>query len=184
MPIGFQRVEVRDKGASQPLRFRVRQYMQQALHEKALQNEIAHGKALQSPGSLRTSGSRVIYTLQAFDMAKFSEARSLHRNAAKETPRRGVGLFTQLEVDVTRETQELLLMGGLALAGLGTRQLLETAWEKQTRRPAPKDPTAPGVTWQEALLWGAMAGLAVGVTRTLVRRGHSALVSSKSLSKL
>lgn len=64
------------------------------------------------------------------------------------------------------------VIGGGVLA----RLILENIWEAATDRPAPKNPAAKGVSWKDALLWGASAGLLVGVVRTVMRRGYSDLV--------
>jgi hypothetical protein len=71
-----------------------------------------------------------------------------------------------------RKNSAFAMLGVLA-AGLTTRRLLERIWEENTSRPPPKDPTLPGVTWGQALLWGASAGLLAGLVRTVARRGLS-----------
>jgi hypothetical protein len=63
--------------------------------------------------------------------------------------------------------------------GFLTRALLEYVWEASTERPAPKNPDAKGVTWGEALLWGASAGVLVGVARTAARKGYTALTHTR-----
>lgn len=54
-------------------------------------------------------------------------------------------------------------------AGIGASRALGSLWEHKTERPAPKDPDRPEVSWSEALLWGASAGLLAGVVKTVVR---------------
>lgn len=61
--------------------------------------------------------------------------------------------------------------------GLATRALLEKAWEAKTAKPAPKNPAADDVTWSQALLWGASAGVLVGVARTAIRKSYVELAN-------
>lgn len=73
------------------------------------------------------------------------------------------------------------LFGCVVVAGFATRHALAWAWEARTERPAPKNPAAPGVSWKEALMWGAAAGVVAGVARTVVRRTYSEVTSFNSL---
>jgi hypothetical protein len=68
---------------------------------------------------------------------------------------------------------DALMMIGVLAASMTTRLVLERVWEETTARPAPKNPASPGVTWGEALVWGATAGLLAGLARTVARRGVS-----------
>ena len=54
--------------------------------------------------------------------------------------------------------------------GVATRKVLVAAWEKATGTTPPDDPSDPGIDWQEALTWGAAAGVGVGVGRVVARR--------------
>lgn len=71
--------------------------------------------------------------------------------------------------------QDALMILGVLAAGITTHRLLERVWEENTSRPAPKNPASPGVTWGEALLWGATAGVLAGLAKTATRRGISEL---------
>lgn len=71
---------------------------------------------------------------------------------------------------------KLGLYGSVVAGGALARLVLENVWEATTDRPAPKNPAARDVTWKEALLWGASAGLLAGLVRTVMRRGYSGLV--------
>lgn len=71
-----------------------------------------------------------------------------------------------------RKHDALMVLGVLA-AGITTHRVLERIWEESTSRPAPKNPASPGVTWSEALLWGATAGVLAGLAKTATRRGIS-----------
>jgi hypothetical protein len=66
---------------------------------------------------------------------------------------------------------KLAFMAAIAVTGLVTHKALAEAWEAKTERPPPLNPAAPGVSWGEALLWGAIAGVVAGLGKTLVRRG-------------
>ena len=65
----------------------------------------------------------------------------------------------------------LALMVCVTAAGLVAKKALELAWESTTDKPAPKNPAAPGVSWEQALLWGGAAGVVAGLVNTVVRRG-------------
>jgi hypothetical protein len=75
------------------------------------------------------------------------------------------------------QTKNALMLIGVLAAGITTHQVLERIWEESTERPAPKNPAAPGVTWGEALLWGATAGILAGLAKTAARRGISEFTS-------
>lgn len=72
--------------------------------------------------------------------------------------------------------RQLAFVGMVVGAGMLTHRALGKAWEKQTSRPPPKNPAAAEVPWSEALLWGALAGAAVGITRLVARRVLSELM--------
>lgn len=72
-------------------------------------------------------------------------------------------------------TREAIVIGSLAAASFAVRAALEWAWERQTDRPAPKNPAAEGVGWRQALLWGGSIGVVTGLVRTAVRRSYSSL---------
>lgn len=76
----------------------------------------------------------------------------------------------------TREDKlfSLVSTGAAILAGLAVRSVLKAGYRKMTGREPPENPAAPEVEWGEALLWGALAGAAVGLSRVAARRGVSA----------
>lgn len=56
-------------------------------------------------------------------------------------------------------------------AGIGTRKLIQKAWESRTGQAPPNNPADPGVAWPQALAWSASLGVGVGVARTVAQRG-------------
>lgn len=62
---------------------------------------------------------------------------------------------------MTQETRfTIVSVGAASLVGLAVRTVLKRAWRAQTGRPPPVDPSAPDVSWREALAWSmASAGL-------------------------
>lgn len=58
---------------------------------------------------------------------------------------------------------------GLA-AGAGTLFLLKKGWKLVTKKEPPENPASPSVLWREALLWGAVSGLAAGVAKVVFHR--------------
>jgi|GEM_PF-2661728 len=76
------------------------------------------------------------------------------------------------------------IFGGVMAVGFVTRLILERSWEATTDCPVPKNPPAPGVKWQEALLWGGTAGVLAGLVQTAVHRGYSELTGDKSNKKV
>lgn len=59
------------------------------------------------------------------------------------------------------------------LAAVAARRALKAIWKQAKGTEPPEDPGAPGVTWREALLWGAAAGAMAGVARVVGRRTSS-----------
>ncbi len=76
--------------------------------------------------------------------------------------------------------RNILLLGGLTTASFATRGLLQAAWEHKTKKPAPKNPGAPEVTWSQALLWSASVGVLVGLVRTSIRRTYTGITSKRT----
>ncbi|MEO6987729.1 MAG: DUF4235 domain-containing protein [Aquihabitans sp.] len=60
------------------------------------------------------------------------------------------------------------------LASLGaaklTKNILSRSWEKR-RGSVPGNPATDDTTWNEALMWAVVSGVAVGVARLLSQRG-------------
>ena len=59
---------------------------------------------------------------------------------------------------------------GLA-AGMATKALLRTVWQRVRGGDPPSNPAAPGTSWNEALVWAASSGVAMAVTRLVAQRG-------------
>ena len=58
-----------------------------------------------------------------------------------------------------------------AVAGLLAAKGVETAWKFISGKPAPADPAQPDdSTWTEALIFAAVAGVAVSVVRVVAER--------------
>jgi hypothetical protein len=70
--------------------------------------------------------------------------------------------------------EQLLTFAAAAGAAVLTRHLLQAGWRKALDREPPKNPAAATVAWQDALLWGAVSGALVGVTRIVSRRASTA----------
>ncbi len=64
------------------------------------------------------------------------------------------------------------LVTGLAVVAAGTlvRAAMDKLFEHGAKRPPPRDPGEPGVSWREALAWASAVGVAVAVTRVITRR--------------
>lgn len=64
-----------------------------------------------------------------------------------------------------------LMSGSLSTAaGLLAARGLDATWRTATRRTPPNKPESPEVAAREALLWAALTGLAMGVTKVYVTR--------------
>lgn len=67
----------------------------------------------------------------------------------------------------------LLLAAGFiipAIASRAARTVSKHAYQTVTNRPAPLNPAARHVGWQEALIWSAAAGAIGGLARVTARR--------------
>ena len=69
---------------------------------------------------------------------------------------------------------DLVAVGSTVLAGIATRQLLQSGWELFMREEPPTNPAARSVSWGEALGWAVAVGAAVGAARVLAERGAAA----------
>lgn len=78
---------------------------------------------------------------------------------------------------------EVVLFSAASVAAFGVHRLLEEAWEQRTGEPAPKNPAAHGVTWKNAMLWGAAAGALAGVARVVTRRSYTRLTGTTARTK-
>ncbi len=56
------------------------------------------------------------------------------------------------------------------------RELIEAIWRTTLDRDPPKNPASHEVEWKEAILWGAVSGALVGITRIASRRVSTSAV--------
>lgn len=76
--------------------------------------------------------------------------------------------------DVETSTTELVLATGIAIvAGVAARNLMKSGWRYAAQQEPPQNPASDEVAWREALLWAAITGAVVGVTRIVGRRAAS-----------
>lgn len=78
---------------------------------------------------------------------------------------------------------EVFLFGAASVAAFAVHRALEEVWEHKTREPAPKNPAAKGVSWKDALLWGASAGALAGIARVVTRRSYTRLTGITTRTK-
>ncbi|MCD0459697.1 DUF4235 domain-containing protein [Roseiconus lacunae] len=71
-------------------------------------------------------------------------------------------------------TENLLAYGAAIAATFVARQALQASWRTALDRDPPVNPSSPEVNWKDALLWGAISGALVGMTRIASRRSASA----------
>ncbi|MCC9601750.1 DUF4235 domain-containing protein [Stieleria sp. JC731] len=71
-------------------------------------------------------------------------------------------------------TENLLAYGAAIAATFIARNALQASWRTALDREPPKNPASPEVDWKDALLWGAVSGAIVGMTRIATRRSASA----------
>lgn len=64
----------------------------------------------------------------------------------------------------------VLNKGSRAALGAGSRYLLAKGWRAFTKKDPPFNPATPGVMWTEAIIWGAVTGMVIGVLGTVARR--------------
>lgn len=69
--------------------------------------------------------------------------------------------------------QRWAIVTGLAGAAGATvaEHLLSSGWRSVARRDPPDDPTADDVSWTSAIVWTAAAGIAIGLTQLIAKRG-------------
>lgn len=56
------------------------------------------------------------------------------------------------------------------VAGFAVRAAVKASWTAWRGEAPPNDPTAADVTWRDAMLWGAVTGVTVGLMRVVARR--------------
>lgn len=75
-----------------------------------------------------------------------------------------------------RSTPASLALIGLgllipALASRAARRVAGGSFHAITHRPPPRNPAAPGVKWQHAILWTALSGALGGLASMVARKG-------------
>ena len=73
-------------------------------------------------------------------------------------------------VKLSPMTVRVLSFGGALSVVAATRWALRRGWRAYTGEDPPDDPTAPGVTWSNALAWGVASGVVVGAARVVGER--------------
>lgn len=61
-------------------------------------------------------------------------------------------------------------IGGAAVAGMVTRKVMTTAWQKSTGKNPPDDVEDPDIALVEAIGWSVLSGVGVAVVQLLVKR--------------
>jgi hypothetical protein len=65
---------------------------------------------------------------------------------------------------------KILVTASTVGAGILVRKAIETAWEKSTGKPPPRNPESPETTWAEAIAWAMLSAVAVAAARLLATR--------------
>lgn len=82
------------------------------------------------------------------------------------------GAVVEQEQDVDEDDKVWAIAATLASLGAAklTKKLLSKSWEKR-RGSVPGNPATDDTSWNEALVWAAVSGVAIGVARLLSQRG-------------
>ena len=72
--------------------------------------------------------------------------------------------------DLPEAVEDVLTGLAVVAAGMLLRSALGKAWEHGAKRPPPRNPAAPGVSWREALVWASIVGATVGIAKVIMRR--------------
>lgn len=67
----------------------------------------------------------------------------------------------------------IIATGGAAAAAIVTRRALMRVWEHQRGEAPPRNPDDPQVNWRDAIVWGALSGMLIGIARVGGRRAAS-----------
>ncbi|KAE8762986.1 DUF4235 domain-containing protein [Georgenia thermotolerans] len=67
--------------------------------------------------------------------------------------------------------QRVVTTGALLVSGLVARKVLDVGWKAVTGHQPPQDPDDPGVKMWEVVIFAALSGALVGLTRQLAMRG-------------
>jgi hypothetical protein len=85
-------------------------------------------------------------------------------------------LTSEQDPAVSDPSESLIVTGAAVAAGVLTNRMLKAAWRQSQGKEPPVNPAAIGITWPEALIWGASVGAAIGVSRVLARRATTSLL--------
>jgi hypothetical protein len=66
--------------------------------------------------------------------------------------------------------QRVVTTGALLVSGLVARKVLDVGWKAVTGHEPPQDPDDPGVKMWEVVVFAAVSGALVGLTRQLATR--------------
>ena len=66
--------------------------------------------------------------------------------------------------------QRVVTTGALLVSGLVARKVLDVGWKAVTGHEPPQDPDDPGVKMWEVVIFAAVSGALVGLTRQLATR--------------
>lgn len=66
---------------------------------------------------------------------------------------------------------KLVSAGSMALAGLVAGKIVEIGWKAVTGKPAPVDPDDPGVSAAEIIVFAAVSGALLGLSRQIAALG-------------
>lgn len=76
------------------------------------------------------------------------------------------------------KSESIIAYGAAIAATFLVRRALSLTWQATLNRDPPKNPASHAVAWKDALLWGAISGAVVGMTRIGSRRASTAVYRS------
>jgi len=80
--------------------------------------------------------------------------------------------MNKAERSATRKVTWMVVGAGAAmLASTLVERSLEAAWRAAMHHDPPNKPDSPKTSWNQALLWTAATGLAIGLSQVAARRG-------------
>lgn len=78
---------------------------------------------------------------------------------------------------------KVVALGSGILSAKLTRNLLDKTWAKTRGGDPPRNPSAPGTEWKEAIAWSVASGTALALTRMVATQG-AAVAWRKTTGKL
>ncbi|HUH08057.1 MAG TPA: DUF4235 domain-containing protein [Egibacteraceae bacterium] len=130
--------------------------MDQRTAAKALGRE---GQAAQTPNGLSDH------------VAAVEAARS---QLARDVDRLTTEVRAQMGQTMTKTVWKVGATAAAVIAGVAARKALTAVWQRTRHTDPPSNPTAPEVSWPEAVGWSMASGMAVGLARLLAARGSAA----------